>query len=105
MSTVPTITTTYTYTSTSVFLAETFKETASYTSTITTDTTTQLVTSPTGQAFVVESITIQHLLNAPYTCDDILEYGYNKDLSANPDIAGIGVCAPILCLLRLMILM
>jgi hypothetical protein len=96
MSALSTITTTGTYTTRSAFLAETFKEVVSYTST-TTNTRTQLATFPTGQAFVVESITVQHLVDAPYTCDNILEYEYNKDITANPDIAGIGVCAPNLC--------
>jgi hypothetical protein len=98
MSELSTVTWTNTHISSSEFLAETFTETVTHTSATTTtviepDTS---LNAPPGSAFVVELITLEHLVDAPYTCDNILEYGYNKDITANPDIAGIGVCATLL---------
>lgn len=100
MSLVPTLTTTYTHSTTIFTLASTFTEP-------TPDASTYISTShsyPTGRVDIRLDITVYTWVQVPSTCNDIYDYsthyghGYVQieGLKPNPDIAGLGVRIPLL---------
>ena len=83
---------TYTLTPTSISIAETFTKIVSHTSTMT-STVNPDSPSPTNGISSQDSVFIGISLEAPLICEDYAAYsGYLPSPSANPDIAGVGVC-------------
>lgn len=93
----------YTETTTTISLAQSFKELISNTTTTTT-TTTVTHPDPTDSIIAHEYVVVDILVEAPLTCENIVLHAPScsrnddcyiyvvHDLKPNPDIAGIGVC-------------
>lgn len=95
--------TTQTWATTTFTFAETFQETSTR---ATTSTSTYYYPSETPYQYIEETVEISVLIEIPMTCENVLDllsrtrnttWDYRNrvegDISSNPDIAGIGVCA------------
>lgn len=82
-----------TLTRTSISIAEKFTTVVSHTTTIT--TTNPNSPSPTNGIFSKERIIVSISVEVPLTCENYGSYDFTGiSPSANPDIAGVGVCMP-----------
>lgn len=108
MSSLERVTTTFTSTFQGFWLADNVTETTTIQVATSTFTSSWTRSSPTGFIYVQETVKVIISVQVPLTCENIFNLldlqplsgsdnfyvGVSGPVSPNPDIAGIGACAP-----------